>query len=316
MAKLSGTLRAMGQVEPGSSCILLVDPATGQSYPSAPDGTVLLASARHGWRGILAELHRIPPMEMDDHRLIGHRLVVATGRHATPFGWKEGGRVREAPFKPGDFSLQTHGDSNAPRWQMPFEFMSFSLDPGFVAEVAGERLPPNRIEFQSRRIQADPVVTQFSKAFHTELAQGNSNSRIYAEAMAVGFTLHLLAWHGVHRPRSLAPRGKLSSFQVRRVVDYVQTHLGQPFGLLEMASQANLSTFHFARLFRTTLGMPPHHFVLRLRVERAKTLLATARLDLAQVALDTGFSDQAHLTHTFRRFVGVTPKIFSQGSRA
>src|SRR5690606_10005732 len=91
----------------------------------------------------------------------------------------------------------------------------------------------------------------------------------------------------------------------------IHAHLDQNISLAELAAVAHMSEFHFARLFKHTTGLPPYQFVIHQRVERAKRLIATGRLSLAQIAIDVGFSDQSQLHRHFKRLVGVTPKRFS-----
>ena len=81
--------------------------------------------------------------------------------------------------------------------------------------------------------------------------------------------------------------------------------------LEQMAAAARLSPYHFARQFKAATGLPPHQFVIRRRVERAKQLLQTGGgFSLAEVAARVGFSDQSQFTHHFKRLVGVTPGQF------
>lgn len=75
---------------------------------------------------------------------------------------------------------------------------------------------------------------------------------------------------------------------------------------------AELNPFYLVRVFRKELGLPPHEFLTQVRVEQARRLLAGA-CPVAQVALETGFVDQSHLTNRFKRIVGVTPKQFAKG---
>jgi AraC family transcriptional regulator len=106
-------------------------------------------------------------------------------------------------------------------------------------------------------------------------------------------------------------RGRLSRHALRAVEEYIHAHLDQNIALAELADVANLSEFHFARLFKQTTGLPPHQFVIHQRVERAKRLISAGRLSLAQIAIDVGFSDQSQLNRHFKRLVGVTPKRFA-----
>lgn len=97
---------------------------------------------------------------------------------------------------------------------------------------------------------------------------------------------------------------------MRRINDYIDAHLGENIGLPELAGIAGLSLFHFARQFKNTTGLSPHHYLVGKRIERAQELLANSDLSLAEIAFATGFADQSHLTRHFHQIVGTTPGQF------
>jgi AraC family transcriptional regulator len=99
---------------------------------------------------------------------------------------------------------------------------------------------------------------------------------------------------------------------MRRVTDFIQAHLSQNLSLEALAQQAGFSPYHFARLFRQMTGESPHHFVLRQRVERAQQLLKETNAPLAQVAIESGFANQSHLTRVFKQQRGLTPRAYRQ----
>jgi AraC family transcriptional regulator len=100
---------------------------------------------------------------------------------------------------------------------------------------------------------------------------------------------------------------------MKQTIEYVHDNLDTALDLTDLAQQANLSAFHFSRLFKRSLGLTPHQYVLRNRVERAKKLLSlTESIALADVGLQAGFYDQAHFSKAFKRVVGLTPKKFAQ----
>jgi transcriptional regulator of acetoin/glycerol metabolism/AraC-like DNA-binding protein len=102
-------------------------------------------------------------------------------------------------------------------------------------------------------------------------------------------------------------RGGLPPAAMRRIQEYVDTHLSEHVDLPVLAGIAGLSVFHFAREFKRTAGVTPHYYLLKKRVERAKTLLSRSDLSLSEIAFASGFSDQSHLTRRFRQILGATP---------
>ena len=284
-----------------------MDASSGKPFPCAVGESLLLSSVPLRWRGITIEEHRRHPKEMQEHSVVGHGLAISTGSAPIRFGWKDGRGWRQGVLNPGCFHLVTHGFLNTPRWLDTLEEMSLVLDRQFVADIVGDGLPADRIEFAPRRFAQDAVIAQYAQAFHSELEAHGPNGLLYADALTVGFALHLLSNYAVAKPRMPRPRAKLNSFQLRRVVDFILSHLGEEVSLLILARHAGVSPFHFARLFRATLGVTPHQFVLRQRVQRSMNLIKSGELPLAQVAVECGFHDQAHLTKVFRRVIGTTP---------
>lgn len=128
---------------------------------------------------------------------------------------------------------------------------------------------------------------------------------------------HLLVAPGAAEPASLLPdgpthgkgvaKGGLAGWQLRRVAEHVEAHLQGPIFTSTLAEVAQLSTGHFCRAFKVSMGETPHAYVVRQRIRRAQLLMRDTRETLSQIACACGLSDQAHLTRLFRRLVGTTP---------
>ncbi len=264
-----------------------------------------------GWRGIIVEWHSLEPQELPEHYVVGHGLTVSTGKRPISFGWKDGNRRREGTLNPGEFHLLTQGDFNTPRWSQAFDEVSLVLDPQFVADVVKDGLPAKNVEFATQRSAHDTTIARYAGAFRSELAGDSPNGPLYVETLTIGLALHLLATYAVARPKIPLPRGKLNPFQLRSVVDFIMARLDEDVSLLALAEQANVSPFHFARQFRETVGLTPHQFVLRQRIQKSIAFLKAGRLPLSQVAIESGFYDQAHFTRAFRKVIGTTPAQYS-----
>src|SRR6476661_4677309 len=115
-------------------------------------------------------------------------------------------------------------------------------------------------------------------------------------------------------PTPLA-HGGLSPGAMRRVREFVDAHLSSSINLATLASIAGISIHHFARGFKQTANVTPHHYLVQKRVERARELLARTELSLSEIAYAVGFSDQSHLTRHFRQTLGVTPRQFRWAQR-
>jgi AraC-like DNA-binding protein len=103
-------------------------------------------------------------------------------------------------------------------------------------------------------------------------------------------------------------RGRLSPTALRRVGDYIDAHLGKKISIRALADIVGLSPFHFARAFKQSTGVSPHHYLVRRRIERVMELLARTELPIADIALVVGFSDQSHCAPRFSRARRGIPK--------
>ena len=114
--------------------------------------------------------------------------------------------------------------------------------------------------------------------------------------------------------QKLPPRGstrcKLPGPLLSRVCELIEARLNTPIGLKDLAREARLSRFYFAKLFRNSTGHSPYQYVMQRRIERAKDMLAQGKLSGWEIAQETGFSSESHLALVFRRHIGVGPAEF------
>jgi len=104
-------------------------------------------------------------------------------------------------------------------------------------------------------------------------------------------------------------RGGLPPSLTQRICEYVDSHLDEKISLESLAAMAGLSTYHFARAFHQSVGMPPHSYLLNRRLEQVQRMLRETQLPLSEIAAATGFSDQSHLARHFRRKTGISPSV-------
>jgi transcriptional regulator GlxA family with amidase domain len=105
-----------------------------------------------------------------------------------------------------------------------------------------------------------------------------------------------------------------SSAGVERALHHIEFHLGESLSLAELAELAGLSIWRFATVFRQQVGMSPHRYICKLRVERAQTLIR-AGMAPATAASEAGFYDQSHLSRHFKTLCGMTPGQYQLSAR-
>lgn len=106
----------------------------------------------------------------------------------------------------------------------------------------------------------------------------------------------------------------LARWQERKVLRHIDERLDQPIRNQDLAGVVGLSISYFGRRFKASFGVSPRDYLIRARVERAKTLMHGKDVPLSQVALDSGFCDQAHMCRLFRAIVGSTPSRWRRAS--
>jgi AraC family transcriptional regulator len=159
--------------------------------------------------------------------------------------------------------------------------------------------------------RSDPFILQIALALADEMRAPLAASRKFAAENA-GLLLgrHLQRRYARRRPVSADPKcGGLAGWQLRRVkgaMEAAETSLS----LEALATMVGLSPAHFCTAFRQSTGLPPRHWQMRLRTERAKTLLADPRLPLTEVALACGYASSSHFATSFRGATGMTPSTY------
>jgi AraC-like DNA-binding protein len=152
----------------------------------------------------------------------------------------------------------------------------------------------------------DLVLAQIARTVLPHLGAGRPPA-LALDQLELIIASHLLQRYGDARPTRAAKRGGLAPWQRRRVVELLDTNIAGDVRLADLARACQLSVSHFARSFKASFGVTCHRWLTEHRIERAKQLLATTDVSLADVATRSGFADQAAFTRAFHRVAGVPP---------
>ncbi len=175
-----------------------------------------------------------------------------------------------------------------------------------VVEESGS--DPDKLQVLNRFQARDPQIEHIGWALKAEMESGYPSGRSYMEALATGLAARLIQNHSSLARPSRAIDAAMPGRKLKAILGYIEDNLGRDLGLGEIAGVAGLSVSHFKTMFRKSMGMPPHQYLIRRRVERAAMQLRRGRLPIGQIALENGFCHQSHLALHTRRVLGLTPQ--------
>jgi AraC family transcriptional regulator len=166
-------------------------------------------------------------------------------------------------------------------------------------------------EFEPRLFFTDPALwTTARKTLRLIEDPDGDGSRLYAETLAAALSIELVRFRNKGGLRPPLERGGLADWQRRIASEFINENLDRDISLEELASLVRLSPTHFCRAFTRSIGMPPHQYQIRQRVERAKLLLADSERSITDVAISTGYSASSNFATAFRRVTGVSPREY------
>jgi AraC family transcriptional regulator len=238
-----------------------------------------------------------------------HSLVLVT-RSPEKLSLRFGGVKREKPAPVGSISVVPARESATWWWEGNKTSLHIFLEPSIISRVAVEsfELDPARIEIPPLDGLNLPSLRAAMLAVDAELRMNGPGGPLMVESLANMLAVYLI--RHISGTGQMGPRGDsvLPKRKLQTVVEYIWENLESGLTLEQMAAVTYLSPYHFARQFKMATGMPPHHYVIARRVERAQEILhRDDEIGLSEVALQVGFCDQSHLTSHFKRIMGVTP---------
>lgn len=275
--------------------------ATGEAVGRAVGFMPSVSSNSAGWNSLALFAWRGRCDDAHFHPLSEPALVYHTG--GAPVVKVRLGRSVNQHSRPGLVTIVPAGV--AVDWHIGGDVHSYSVHLGsdFFTNVTGGAPARQPLRFQC---VADPLLAASITALADELGGPAQRGSLYADAISDVLALHLL-----RNPASLTARadsrGGLSRSQLRRTLDLLEACLESGITLQTLAAHAGLSRTYFAEAFSRATGLSPHRYLTQRRIARSQTLLQHTPMALADIALQCGFSNQAHFSQSFRQAVGTTP---------
>ena len=271
----------------------------------------VLSSKEHGWQHIVLQRFQVPFHELQLAGSCVHRVSLHLAGPVLLDRTREGRRIRRwcdtgcSNFTPAGVPVTQSAKGQV-------DLVTLFISPAVVDEVAEEvfTLDPARVRLAESLAARDDALDRFGRLLLAEAETGGTGTRLFTDALTRALALHLLRAYSTHAPRPPAPPGVLVGWRLRRAVEHMHAHLAENLPLAQLAAAAGLSPSHFARAFRAATGEPPHRYLVRLRVDRARHLLEHTRLPVIEVGLRCGFEQTTHFATMFRKVTGLSPRAY------
>lgn len=280
-----------------------IGPFVGQLALYSSELPIFLhTSAPAKWRGAALVHNRVNPgvsfegawsSLLISHKVsaLGHLFMAQDERHMPPAG------ANLQVLFPGTSYRGTCAGAAT-------EAANLHIDLALIERILQASYSELQIVDVARRLHQDCVIEHLMRALLSDVVAGSPGGPMLGETV-VAAIIHRL--HAVKSASSTVRGVHLSPRQTRLLRDYVAAHLSGPLHLEDLADLLTMSVRHLCRAFRNTLGMSPHQYILRHRVEHAQDLLRHTDLSLDAIAELSGFAHRTHMAMAFRKLLDRMP---------
>jgi AraC family transcriptional regulator len=266
----------------------------------------ILRQALH-WPGILFEAGRNYITGAEGVVLEHHYIGLNTDTRPVTLHGVGRSPDTDVTLAPGAVWIAPAGEPITLRVDPLYMSVRMTIDPQRADALLDEDGAGRHVELR-RVVGIDaPQLRHVMMALAAEADPRTSTGLAFAETLTAAVSQQLALHAGVQAPLPVPARGGLSPAARRRVLELIDAQLDGHLSIDMLAREAGLSPAHFARAFKQTLGAAPHRFLLSRRLARARWLIEKCGAQLSDVAVRSGFADQAHFTRHFKREFGITP---------
>lgn len=269
----------------------------------------LLSSQYLGWKGIVVEYHKQPPLKTNKHCQVYHVIEVNLSPKIQILGYCNQSFFFETLHR-GNLNIIPAQVMMEVSWESEKEYLSLFLHPIYLAEIASELVDATSIEIDPQFAIRDPAIYHLALLFKAELESQKTSDRLYIDSLTDTLIIHLLRRYSTQKYLPKKYGDGLSKSKLQEIIRYIDTNLAEDLSLPELAQVLHLNPHYFTSLFKQSMGMSAYQYVITRRIETAKRLLKQQNLPIIEVAQCVGFKSSSHFSNTFRKYTGVKPSAY------
>jgi AraC-like DNA-binding protein len=223
--------------------------------------------------------------------------------------WELGRPAPVSTLKPGDTIIYDIKRNPVFRLNSSFHSVHFYFPRSALDAIADNAHAPHvdELRYQPGVSKDDRVMRGLAQSLLPAFAHPEQANRLFAEHVMLAAGIHVASAYGAMKAEQRPVYGGLAPWQEKRAIEILDSNLDGEISPRSLAQECGLSASHFARAFRKSMGMAPHQWLLRRRVEKARQAMRDTDASLTDIALACGFADQSHFTRVFGKLAGVSP---------
>ena len=208
----------------------------------------------------------------------------------------------------GTFSVNPSNVGKNMRWTSPRKHLGIAFNSEAYAALASAELDGADWELRPPGFgHVDLRALRLARNMAIEISKPSFNE-LYLNSLLTVFGVHLIRNYATAKLKQANAQNRCLSLSAsRRVLEYMNAHMTENLSVDAIAKVALMSPSHFIRAFSITFGMPPHKYLVSIRLQKAERLLLESKLPISAIAQQTGFSTQSHLTNAMMRLKQMTP---------
>jgi AraC family transcriptional regulator len=220
----------------------------------------------------------------------------------------DGREIRGTRLLHGDINILPAGSTG--RWHLDARSnaLLLRLAPTILEEAVDAVSLKSTTQLRPAIRVRDPHIEHIGWLLKDERLADYPRGGLWLESAAYAIAMRLVRRSDDSLRLPQLPARAMPKWRLRRVCDYIEANLDQDLSLRELAAAAGFSVPHFKVLFRHSIGLPVHRYVVERRVERARQLILRGERPMTDIALDVGFSHQSHMTRCVQRVLGIGPR--------
>ncbi|UPA26484.1 helix-turn-helix transcriptional regulator [Shinella oryzae] len=230
------------------------------------------------------------------------RMRLSSGGKETVADWG----LQPIAYIPADFELWAELADHRFMRHLDLHFDVETIRRRLADDLDAERLATPQLFFSDNRLLS------LAHLIAAECCNPLPLHDLYGDGLSLALLIDVMKLAKVQGRK----RSKLAGWQLRRATDFIEENCLRNIRLEELAGLVGLSQSHFSHAFKASTGMAPHQWQVNARLRRAKALIRRGNFSLIDIAVETGFADQAHFTRVFRKNFGTTPANWRKSNGA